>query len=144
MSDHNVTDQLSLLFTALHDGTITAVSGQVPGTIILIVDIEYLRERFTDHGEEIRIILEECTLFEFLLYESDIRIRDLAEVARREYSIINANNNDGVCHVHCDDGTLLLASRDYSIELDSGRILSLDELLGEANAYWDAFGNRSR
>jgi len=144
MSDYKVTDQLSLLFTALHDGTITAVSEQVSGTIILVVDIEYLRERFTDHGEEIRIILEDCTLFEFLLYMNDIRIRDLAEVARREYGIINAINTDGVCHVHCDDGTLLLACGGYSIELDSGRILSLDELVGEANAYWDAFGSRIR
>jgi hypothetical protein len=48
------------LWDILHDGVIEGVEGNVPGDVIFNIEIEYLRELFSDGGKNIIVRLIGC------------------------------------------------------------------------------------
>ena len=53
------------LWNVLHDGTIVAVTGQVPGEVRLEIETDYLRIRFSDEGPLFALTLRDCSRLVF-------------------------------------------------------------------------------
>ena len=136
------------IWDILHDGGIVGATGHVPGTVRLEIDIQYLRERFPDAGSKIVLTLLECSRIDFSKYEDNLP-HGLVELADISPDILGACEADGCNEVTCavlkgSGGILRVAATDFSLSLDSGRIITLDELKYVAKAYWKSFGERER
>jgi len=134
-------------WNVLHDGTVVAVAGRVPGDLRIDVEADYLRSRFTDHGSRFVITLQDCRTFEFHRWPAPGQpVTDLHEIAALQLWILSADVAENVCIVHCtqgdNGGTLRVSARDAALALDSGRVLTLEEISSVANAYWAEFASR--
>jgi hypothetical protein len=124
------------IWNVLHDGVIVGFDGGVPGTLIVDISIAYLRKRFPDPGETIRLVLVDCTRFAYREYETDEFSTELPEIAAIGPEVVSASMKDGVCEVDCAGGTLEVVAAGGSICLDGGREVTLEELTTVADSYW--------
>lgn len=139
------------LWNVLHDGTIDSISGTVPGEIQLRVGITYLRELFGDPGESILITLHDCTRVSFKDCDTPGTITDLAAIATLELEILSTEVDDQVFCTYCiygtpnqtRYGTLAFEAAGFSLALDTGRPIELEDLFTVATTYWTAFGNQN-
>lgn len=127
------------IWNVLHDGPIARITGTIPGDIQFAVSIEYLRRRFSDPGEHILLTLRDCTSLSFQAWDSDTVVTDLGAIAAAEPEILSA---DEPATVFCVNGTLRVHAADFSLSLDSGRAIALDELCAVAESYWTEWSDR--
>ena len=132
------------IWNVLHDGGVDRIVGSVPGDVRVSVGIEYLRERFPDDGDEIVVCLSDCTAFSHRLYDAENAVTDFTSIANDSVTILSAEMYGSVCRVFTDLGVLEMQCRGGSVSLDSGRAISLNELLSVAEAYWDEWESNSR
>jgi hypothetical protein len=130
------------IWNVLHDGSIIAVSGEVPGTVRLGVSINYLRERFTDSGKTIQVTLTGCTRFAYRDFGEQEFTTGLSAVADFKPEVLSAELHDGLCKIDCVSGVLEVVAVGGSLALDSGRAITLQELIAVADAYWTEFTER--
>ena len=126
------------LWDVLHDGEITNVSGKVPGDVVLQVDIDYLRRRFSESGDRFEITLQGCTRFTFVPW-TDQQAQPAGPTrldGTQVVTILSADDAGSFCRVHCVPGTLEVAAENVVVRLDTGRLVSLDELMRVAEDYW--------
>lgn len=124
------------VFNVLHDGDIVAISGIVPGTVLLDIDIKYLRRRFPEPGKIIKLTIIGCTHFAYRDFDESKFITDLSAIEAFKPMIIGAVMRGEICDVDCLKGPLEITATDGSLSLDNGRPVSLEELIGIADAYW--------
>lgn len=129
-------------WNVIHDGSIDRISGSVPGNVVLHLDVEYLRERFADEGEQFVVSLVECSLFSFRVYEEENQMIDLEGIAALQPQILNAELDGELCRVFTDQGILEVKASAGSIHLDSGREITMAELVDEAKKYWDEWSSK--
>lgn len=136
------------LWNVLHDGIIESISGTVPGEVQLRVGITYLRELFEDPGESVLITLHDCTRVSFKDCDTSETISDLAAISALELEILSTEVDDqlfcsygGPRDFPC--GTLAFEAAGFSLALDTGRPIELEDLFAVATTYWTAFGNRN-
>ena len=132
------------IWNVLHDGGVERIVGSVPGDVRVYVGIEYLRERFSDDGDQIVVCLSGCTKFSHRLYDAENAVTDFTSIANESGTILSAEMNGSVCRVFTDLGVLEMQCRGGSVSLDSGRAISLNELQSVAQAYWDEWGSNSK
>ena len=135
----------------MHDGSIVGIAGQVPGTVRVEVDIGYLRKRFPDAGKTIVVTLDGCTRFAYRPYEikkglppNEKFITDFDAIVALKPLISDAEMKGNVVIVAGSYGMFEAAALGGSLSLDSGRAITLDELIAVAEAYWAEFRERSR
>lgn len=132
------------IWNVLHDGYVLGVSGAVPGDVRLSVRIDYLRSRFRDPGNRILLTLHGCIALDYQSYENDAALTDFDAIAKAEPEILNAKDWTDASVVECANGTIRVTATGFSLELDSGRAITFDELCSVAEAYWKAFEERSK
>lgn len=147
-----MSDFFADIWDVLHDGSIDSISGTVPGTVIMNVGIEYLRERFEDPGTLLCIKLRACTRFAYRAYDQTEFVTELDEILANDPDILGSFGSDSEFGGEVSDGMSVLGGSKGLIEiraesgtlsLDSGREISLDELKAVATGYWEDFENRS-
>ncbi|QDU31565.1 hypothetical protein ETAA8_67240 [Anatilimnocola aggregata] len=129
------------IWNVLHDGPIVSLTGSIPGDVRFAVAIGYLRKRFPDPGECILLTLHGCTALSYLVWETNEVLTDLVAIAAAEPEILSA---DEPTTVVCNGGTLQVQASGFSLALDSGRAITIDDLFAVAAAYWTEFENRSQ
>lgn len=132
------------IWNTLHDGCIERINGTVPGDLRLYVSIEYLRTRFQDQGDAIVVTLANCTLFEYRNYDAKHLVTDLESIASECPSILSAEMKGALCQIFSDAGVLEVKCDGIAISLDSGRNVSLEELIATAGAYWEQWRTSSK
>lgn len=132
------------IWNGLHDGNIIAVQGAVPGTVRLDVAIDYLRERFPDSGETIQVRLTGCTRFAYRDFNDVEFTTDFPAIAAFEPQVLSAELRGGLCVLDCSGGVLEVMAADGSLALDSGRAITLQELIDVADAYWTEWSERAK
>ena len=130
------------IWNVLHDGAVERIVGSVPGDVRVYVGVEYLRERFADDGDGIVVCLSDCTAFSHRLYDADDVVTDLPAIANESVTILSAKMHGSMCRVFTDSGILDMKCQGGSVALDSGRTISLDELISVAEAYWDEWDSK--
>ena len=138
------------LWNVLHDATIVAVTGHVPGEVKLDIEADYLRDRFNDHGRLFVLTLENCPRLVFKPWqEGHAPISRLEELGALALWILSAEEVDGSCAISCTrkvangaGGVLEVVATEAVLSLDSGRFLSQAEIEAVADAYWTEWSSR--
>ena len=129
------------VWNVLHDGPIVRIFGAIPGDVQFAIAIGYLRKRFTDPGDCILLTLHGCTSISYEPWDAGAPITDFASIVATEPEILSA---DEPTTVFCSGGNLRVHAADFSLALDSGRAISLDELCSVAEAYWTEWSERAK
>jgi hypothetical protein len=137
-------DFFPAIWNVLHDGSIIAVRGTVPGTIQLDVSIDYLRERFPDAGKTIQVTLTGCTRFAYRDFDESDFTTDFSAITVFEPEVLSGELRDGLCVLDCAGGVLEVRAASGSLVLDSGRAITLQELIDVSDAYWTELSERAR
>jgi hypothetical protein len=131
------------IWNVIHDGRIIAVRGTVPGTVQLDVSIDYLRERFPNPGKIIQVTLTGCTQFAYRDFDDGEFTTDFSAIAELGPVVLSGELRDGLCVLDCTGGVLEARATDGSLALDSGRAITLQELMDVAEAYWTEWRARA-
>ena len=124
----------------LHDGTVSCVRGEMPGEVIVTVEIPYLRSRFPGSGEAFELLLHNCTQFEFEPYDGPL-VSTIPALSKLGLEVLSLSSEEPI-GVNCSGGTLALQYEAVSIQLDSGEAVTLAELDAANLAYWDEWETR--
>ena len=137
-------DFFPAIWNVLHDGSIISIQGAFPGTVRFAVSIQYLREQFPYPGETIQGTLTDCTRFAYRDYEAPEFCTDLPAIAASEPEILSAEMRSDISEVCCVGGTLEVRAGGGSLALDSGRVITLQELIDVSEAYWTEWSERAK
>ncbi len=132
------------LWNVLHDGTIDAIQGSVPGDIEIQVDILYLRKMFSDDGESIVVRLTNCTKLSMKIWEDDVITDDPERIASTETEILSTESDGVPVHIVTTLGELDLEFDDFSLWLDNGRQITFLELCDACENYWNRWENEAK
>ena len=132
------------IWNVLHDGSIVAVSGRIPGEIRLSISIDYLRERFADPGKLIFVTLANCTHISFTPFGAANPILDTTEIVSAEPEILSAKFGNGRSVICCVSGILEVEAKDGDLALDSGHSITLQTLIDVSDAYWTEWAEAAK
>lgn len=125
----------------LHDGGISHIDGTMPGTVSINISINYLRRQFPGEGTGFKVVLTDCTRFEFAEYDREL-LHDFASIVERDPEILSLEHDGDPVVVNCTMGPLTLSYGAASLYLDSGVPVSFEELSSASEAYWKAWAAR--
>jgi hypothetical protein len=138
------TDLKPDIWNVLHDGTIVGATGAVPGDVQLSISIDYLLRRFPGNGQHLILTLHDCTDFAYEPDDPKGRLTNLEAISAAEPEILKAENWKDANKVYCVSGTLHVFTRAFSLALDSGRTITLQELIDVSQAYWTEWSERAQ
>jgi hypothetical protein len=123
------------VWNTLHDGSIDAIHGSVPGDLHVRVDIEYLCQKLPTKASHVVVHLRGCRQFAYRPFEGGA-VNDLQEIATAGVEVLSAKEVSGSVSVCCVGGFLNLAYDRAEISLAEGRAISQAELEAAADRYW--------
>ena len=123
------------IWNTLHDGTIVAISGKLPGDVLLKIEIQYLCDTLCPGSSFIWIYLHDCQKLEYLEFEGTQVIKDFELLNKMELEILSATQENDI-QVCCVSGILKLQYASASCKLDNGTQLSFKAIAEAANKYW--------
>ena len=87
------------VWDTLHDGSIDSITEVSPGTVDVVVHIEYIAAELPGKGEVVVVRLHGCTCVAFEPYEGEatIHVSHLAS----HLEVLGAEVRDGAVRVHC-------------------------------------------
>ena len=140
-----MSDNCPDIWNVLHDAIVVGVSAPAPGDVALELACDYLRDRFPDPGNRFVLTLHSCDRLEYRPWtDEENAITDFSEIERRRLWVLSADPVDGHCKVLCSEailkgigGTLTVSSSAAFLRLDTGRDVSLAEIMQVATEYWD-------
>jgi hypothetical protein len=116
----------------LHDGFIEAISGHVPGDVVLTIGIEYLCEQLPTAGATIKATLLGCRLLEYTPFDEST-VTDIQRIAEHEVEVLSATAEADRITVHCANGSLDVAYDAVKVRTIEGNSVSQTELEAAAN-----------
>src|SRR6185295_12491123 len=133
------------LWNVLHDATIEGIEGEVPGTLRLEIECDYLRSRFVEAGGRFFLTLNGCERFSFHPWEEGEVTTSIAAMAGMRLWVLSADLKGDRCCVHCSgpppmcngSGTLEVVADGAALALDTGRPVPLEEIAAVSEAYWE-------
>ena len=117
----------------LHDGTITAAAGSVPGNVELTIDCEYILEELHPSPGFLRLQITNCTRFEIDVGGIGTPRDGFEVLATAELEIVDAEMIEGGVKIYSDTGILWLRYETELLMLDDGTIVSLSTLVDAAD-----------
>lgn len=131
------------IWNLLHDGEITVVG--VEGTdLVLFVDIPYLRERLRPLGDSFRLVLKGFRGCSVLNLDGRITSTDVQSgISKRGLCILWVAEDKRPVTITTNQGFLTLDYDSAVVYLDTGELVSVEEIDRVATAYWDEFEKRS-
>jgi len=136
------------IWDVLHDATVTAATGLIPGTISLTIECDYLRDRFSSPGGSFVLSLDGCTKFQFRSWQDDTPITTSIEtIGHLRLWLLSADQREQHCQIHCQfhgregGGSLEVVADSARLQLDTGTPIALAEICAVADAYWTDFSH---
>lgn len=112
----------------LHDGTIEAVSGSVPGDVTLSVDLECVCDHLPSASSWLLVNLHDCTHLGFRRHSDQTATSDLGAIAAMQLELLGAEMRGDFIEAHCESGTLIAKYAGADIQLAEGERLTVSEL----------------
>lgn len=119
----------------LHDGSVVAIEGSVPGDLTIVVEIAYLRCLLPEPGDRFLVRLIGCSLLEYHRFLIDqTLIGDFTDNEAEEPEILDARLADQavVLAMTVGAGTyreLWMRYQGLSVTLEDGRPVAIEELV---------------
>lgn len=133
------------IWGVLHDGTINAVEGAVPGGLRVHVSIPYLCAELPTKASHLVIMLRGCDLFEYHPYEGQLPGIGLDRMIGLQ--LLYVGPHDDFLSIECGDGggaggQIHARYEEASVSTAEGQSLSQTDLESAAARYWNAWGSR--
>jgi hypothetical protein len=125
----------------LHDGEVTQLRGQVPGTVWMFVEIQYLRAEFPGEGVGFEVALDGCTQFEYQEWDAE-PIASLVRILEKRPSFVHVESLQPL-ELTCVTGMLRLRYSNATVATDSGWQLRYEDLEAGSEAYWEEWRKRN-
>lgn len=132
------------IWNVLHDGGVAAIEGEVPGDVTIRVNIPYLRQMFSDNGEDIFVHLGNCTSLTMKIWDEDVTTDDPKRITSTDTEILSTDSENVPVHIITTLGELDIAFAAFSLSLDDGREISFEELCDACENYWNRWENEAK
>jgi len=130
------------IWNILHDGEITAISGEQSDTLTMFVSIPYLRRRLEPLGDSFVLIMSGINQIEFRDFDGNTTVlRDEIEIGTPE--ILYTESASMPVIVETTMGQLILSFQDIRFTLDTGQELSYEIIAGVCDEYWTEWKDKS-
>jgi hypothetical protein len=127
-------DQRIEIWNVLHDGEIAAISDD-GGTLMMFVNIPYLRRRLTPLGDSFVLTLSRLTLLEF--YSSDgtkTSLREELDIGTP--AILSTDSASMPAMIETTMGRLILDFQRITFALDIGQAIEYEAIVKVGEEYW--------
>jgi len=131
------------VWNELHDGEITVLAQEEPGTLTMFVNIPCVRQRLQPLGDSFRLRLYGFRSIKFLNDIGDSS-SDLSDIAESQLIIISALGETLPVQIEVAQGTLVIDFDSLDIALDSAQLISHRQLASASEEYWDAWEARHK
>jgi hypothetical protein len=125
-----------------HDGVIQAIEGNIPGNLVLTIEIGYLRAMFEGEGSSFRAHLIGCTRMRYCEYDEEPTV-DLDRIREREPEILYVTSEQPLV-LDCVMGPLEIEYEQMAVTLDNGIEVSEQELVSASELYWNRWRESTR
>lgn len=150
-----ILDDISTIFSILHDGGISAWTGD-KDLLTLEIDCEYLAERIDKSYNNFYIKFGQIEKIELHPWMNSIELSqtvltDIEDIFKGDLEILSADIENGFVNVYCNQhdtdfdyrgGSLLLNCKTINIFDQGKRQLTIDELTEVCKGYWDSFSKK--
>jgi len=137
-------EEACALWNTLHDGTIDAISGAVPGEVDMTIGIAYLCRELPTAADQLKVYLHSCTLLRYEPWFEESPMEGVEALVGQDIEVLSAKRPARVIEVECACGFLKLEYENVEVRLVEGRIISQEELENAAERYWTKWEERHR
>jgi hypothetical protein len=124
------------IWNILHDGGIAGMEGSVPGDLTLRIKIPYLRQMFSESGEDIFLRLSSCTRFAMKIWEEDLLTSDPERIVASDTEILSTESEDIPVRIVTTHGAIEAEFQSFALALDDGQPITFEEICGACERYW--------
>jgi len=124
------------IWNILHDGGIAGMEGSVPGDLTLQIKIPYLRQMFSESGEDILLRLSSCTRFAMKIWEEDLLTSDPVRIVASDTEILSTESEDIPVQIVTTQGEIDAEFQSFTLALDDGQPVTFEELCDACEHYW--------
>jgi hypothetical protein len=125
-------------WNTLHDGSIVSWQGTVPGDLRFVIELEYVREQFSDPGRTFTLTVTGCEFLKFKSFRTDLTQNGVDALKGQNLEILSAEILSArpagqLLEIMTSDGIIGIRYLTEELALDGGRRVSLIELQTAAN-----------
>jgi hypothetical protein len=131
------------IWNLLHDGEITVIAREGPDSLIMFVDIPYLRQRIAPLGDSFRLRLGG---FRGIGFSNDIgdSYSEITDIAESRLEILSTESEAMPAKIAVAQGTLTIDFDSVDISLDTGQPISYEQISHACEQYWDEWSARQQ
>ncbi len=135
-------DKRIQIWNILHDGEITAISGEKSETLTMFVSIPYIRRRLKPLGDSFVLILSGMNQIEFHDFDGKITfLQNEIEIGIPE--ILCTESESMPITIDTTMGQLILSFQDIKFKLDTGQEITFETIEKVCQDYWTEWKERS-
>lgn len=134
---------LFAVWNTLHDGVIDAVSGDVPGDLVITIGISYLCRVLPTQADQLRVTLRNCTMVRYEPFDEP-PVHGTESLASLNIEVLSARRSGRAVEVVCTAGLLQLEYESVEVQLGEGATISQDHLEVAAERYWREWEKKTR
>jgi len=128
-------DKRIQIWNILHDGEITAISGEGSETLTMFVNIPYLRRRLEPLGDSFVVTLSGLTRLEFQDFDGTTTLlKEEIEIGTPE--ILSTESESMPIKIETTMGQLTLDFQSMSLALDTGQAIDYEAVEKVCEEYW--------
>jgi len=128
-------DERIQIWNVLHDGEITAISGDDGETLTMFVSIPYLRRRLEPLGDSLILTLSGLSRVEFYNFDgTPSSLREALDIGSPE--ILSTESESMPVSISTTLGQLTLDFRRISFALDTGQSIDYEAIEKVCEEYW--------
>lgn len=130
-------DSRIAIWNTLHDGEITVVS-KAGSDLVMFVSIPYLRKRLSPVGDSFALRLRGFRELKLQDWDGQEQGSDLeADLAESGIEILSTESDTLPVKIATTQGFLILDFDSLEIALDTGSVVSYEDVLRVCSEYWD-------
>lgn len=118
-----------------HDGSLVEIRGNLP-EIVFRIELEYFRNMFSSKGNSFFANISGCKFIEFFNWETESRTQNFSEIEGEELEILSVEQQGEYANIICSTGTLIILYENIEFHLDTGELITYQELAEACNNYW--------
>ncbi|WP_224372189.1 hypothetical protein [Hyalangium versicolor] len=131
------------IWGVFHDGVLTGARVEGPASMVLTIEIPYLREMLPGAGNAFVVRLSGNPRLEYAEYGSPPR-SSLEHAVEAAPELLYAEPVERGVELDCARGTLRVEYDDMAVSLDTGENVTYDELVSANQRYWDGWTRARR
>ena len=134
-------DKRIQIWNLLHDGEITAISGEDSEILTMFVNIPHLRRRIPPLGDSFVLTLSGLSRIEFRDFSDSVsKLREEIDFGSPE--ILYTDSDSMPISIATTNGELILDFESISFALDTGQVVEFEDIDRVCEEFWTEWENK--